>query len=47
MIFFSLILLENKIKPNTKETIKEINGADINTFIITGDIIYTSINIGI
>lgn len=45
--FFSIVLFENKIKESTKSAIEQIKKSDICPFIITGDNIYTSINIAL
>eukprot|EP01080_Neovahlkampfia_damariscottae_P001121 gene1121-10635_t len=45
--FLGFIILQNKIKPSTKETIKTLNNVEISSIMVTGDNPLTAISIGI
>ena len=44
--FIGFIIFENKLKPNTKAVIKELNDASIRCIMCTGDNILTAISVG-
>lgn len=46
LTFLGLLLLQNKIKSNTVETIKTLKKSNIHVLMITGDNIFTAINAG-
>lgn len=46
MVFVGFLLFENPMKKSTQSTIEELRRADVNTHMITGDNIYTAINVG-
>lgn len=46
MNFLGFILFENSLKNNTRNTITELQNALVDVYMITGDNIYTSINVG-
>ncbi|XP_038078071.1 probable cation-transporting ATPase 13A3 isoform X1 [Patiria miniata] len=43
--FLGLMILENKLKPETRPVIEELNRANIRTIMITGDNLLTAINV--
>ena len=46
LTFLGLVLLENKMKADSKQTIEDLNLAKISVKMITGDNIMTAVNIG-
>ncbi|XP_022090368.1 probable cation-transporting ATPase 13A3 [Acanthaster planci] len=45
LIFLGLLIMQNKLKPETKPVIQELQAAGIRTVMVTGDNILTAINV--
>ncbi|KAM4771097.1 putative cation-transporting ATPase 13A4 [Rhinophrynus dorsalis] len=46
LIFLGLLILENKLKPETKPVLQELHAANIRTVMITGDNLQTACTVG-
>ena len=44
--FLGIIVMDNQLKPTTKDIIKELNDAKFRSIIATGDNIFTAISVG-
>ncbi|OCT78553.1 hypothetical protein XELAEV_18029642mg [Xenopus laevis] len=47
LIFLGLLILENRLKPETKSVLQELRTAKIRNVMVTGDNLQTALNIGI
>ena len=45
LIFLGLVVLENKLKPETQDVIKTLNECKIRTIMATGDNVLTAISV--
>ncbi len=43
--FYGFLIMENKIKPETEQVIKELRGAGLRTVMVTGDNLLTAVNV--
>ncbi|XP_053315067.1 probable cation-transporting ATPase 13A4 [Spea bombifrons] len=46
LLFLGLLIMENKLKPETKSVLHELNAANIRTVMITGDNLQTACTVG-
>ncbi|KAM9317144.1 putative cation-transporting ATPase 13A4 [Gastrophryne carolinensis] len=46
LIFLGLLILENRLKPETSSVLRELNEANIRTVMVTGDNLQTAVTVG-